>query len=151
VRAEKLGLRHPVLAKEGGFATEVLASAGAGDGVDVVLELVGGAYVAEDLRCLAPGGRIVVVGMLGGASVDLDLGTLMRRRATVRGTVLRSRPHEERILAMRAFERHLVPLFATKVLAPVVDRVFPWTDAGGAHTYVAKNEGFGKVILEVGR
>ena len=149
VRAEKLGLRHPVLAKDGGFATGVLASAAAG--VDVVLDLVGGAYVAEDLRCLAAGGRIVVVGMLGGASVDLDLGTLMRRRATVRGTVLRSRPHEERIVAMRAFERHLVPLFGTRALAPVVDRVFPWTDAAAAHTYVAKNEGFGKVILEVGR
>jgi putative PIG3 family NAD(P)H quinone oxidoreductase len=152
-RAEALGMRHGVVAKDAAFAKEVMGLTG-GRGVDVVLELVGGAYVAEDLRCVALKGRVMVVGTLAGASVDLDLGTLLRRRVTVRGTVLRSRPLEERIQVMRAFDRHLVPLFARSsgpaALKPVVDRVFALKDAGAAHTYVATNEGFGKVVLEVG-
>src|SRR6202044_2236040 len=84
-RARALGMRHGVHAKGAVFADEVRALLGT-DGVDVVLELVGGAYVAEDLRCLANRGRIVVVGTLAGANVDLDLGVLMHRRATIEGT-----------------------------------------------------------------
>ena len=148
-RARKLGLRHGILAKGGAFAKDVLALTGE-RGADVVLELVGGAYVAEDLRCIALQGRVVVVGTLGGQSLELDLVTLMRKRATVRGTMLRSRPLEERILAMQTFERHVVPLLASGALVPVVDRVFPLAKAGDAHEYVASNDGFGKVVLEVG-
>jgi NADPH2:quinone reductase len=147
-RARALGMRHGVHAKGAVFADEVRGLLGK-DGVDVVLELVGGAYVAEDLRCLASRGRIVVVGTLAGAKVDLDLAVLMHRRATIHGTLLRARPLEERISVMRTFACHLVPLFATKALAPVVDRTFPWEKAGDAHAYVATNDGFGKVVLEV--
>jgi NADPH2:quinone reductase len=150
-RAKALGMRHGIHAKSAAFADEVLAATGK-DGVDVVLELVGGAYVAEDLRCLALHGRIVVVGTLAGANVDLNLAVLMRRRATLRGTLLRSRPLEDRILAMRTFARHVVPLFSAQSptpLVPVVDRTFPWGEAGDAHSYLATNEGFGKVVLEV--
>jgi len=120
-----------------------------GRGVDVVIELVGGAYVAQDIACLAHQGRIVVVGAVAGMRVDLDLGALMRKRAEIRGTMLRSRPLEEKILATRALERHLVPLFATGVLRPVVDRVLPLAQAAEGHRLVQKNETFGKVVLEV--
>ena len=147
-RARELGLTHGVVARDNVFAKEVLAATGQ-RGVDVVLELIGGAYVAEDLRCLAPKARVMVVGTLAGAATELDLGALMQRRASVTGTLLRSRPLEERIVAMRLFERHLVPLFASKKLRPVVDRVFPLADAGPAHAYVATNDGFGKGVLEV--
>jgi len=152
-RGTKLGLLHGIVAKDAVFAKEVLARTGTA-GADVVLELVGGAYVAEDVRCLAMKARIVVVGTLAGPSVELDLSTLMRRRACIRGTMLRSRPLEERIQAMQTFARHVVPLFAAQAPSPlkaVVDRVFPLAEAGGAHTYMATNEGFGKVILEVVR
>jgi NADPH2:quinone reductase len=150
-RAKALGMRHGIHAKGATFADDVLAVTG-NDGVDVVLELVGGAYVAEDLRCVALHGRIVVVGMLAGANVDLNLSVLMRRRATLHGTMLRSRPLEDRILAMRTFARHVVPLFSAESstrMVPVVDRTFPWEKAGDAHSYLATNEGFGKVVLEV--
>jgi putative PIG3 family NAD(P)H quinone oxidoreductase len=147
-RASSLGLHRGVVTKNGVFARDVLAATGQ-RGADVVLELVGGPYVAEDLRCIAPKGRIVVVGTLAGPAVELDLGTLMRKRATVRGTVLRARPIEERIVAMQTFERHVVPLFASKALRPVVARVFALADAAKAHEYMASNEGFGKVVLEV--
>lgn len=147
-RARGLGLSHGVVAQGGAFAQGVLAATG-GQGADVVLELVGGQYVAEDLGCVAPLGRIILVGMLAGGSVELDLGALLRRRVTLRGTVLRSRPLEERLVAMQAFSRHLVPLFESGALRPVVDRVFPLERAADAHAYVATNDGFGKVVLEL--
>ncbi len=104
-RARPLGLDEGLVVDGAMFADEVrktLPAKGSVSGADVVVELVGGAYVAEDLACLAPKGRIVVVGMMAGARVDLDLGVLMHRRAEVRGTVLRARPLEEKILAARA-------------------------------------------------
>jgi NADPH2:quinone reductase len=147
-RARELGLRDAIVVEGARFADEVLARTG-GAGVDVVLELVGGAYVAEDLACLAPRGRIVVVGTMAGARVDLDLSTLMRKRAELRGTMLRSRPLEEKILAARALQRHLMPLFARGVLRPVVDRVLPLARAADAHRLVQNNDSFGKLVLEV--
>jgi NADPH:quinone reductase-like Zn-dependent oxidoreductase len=94
-RARPLGLDEGVLAEGGKFADEVRKRTG-GRGVDVVVELVGGAYVPQDLACLATKGRIVVVGMMAGMQCDLDLGALMRKRAEIRGTMLRSRPIEEK-------------------------------------------------------
>ena len=148
-RAHALGMRHGVtVAPDGKFADAVRGLTG-GAGVDVVLELVGGAYMAENLACTALRARIVLVGMLAGNRAELDLGAILRKRLEIRGTVLRSRPLEEKILAAQTFERHLVPLFATGALAPVVDKTFPLADAAGAHAYVATNDGFGKVVLEM--
>ena len=146
--ARALGLHHGIVVSAAGeFAKEVLTRASGG--VDVVCDLVGGAYVAEDLRCVALQGRIVVVGLLAGARVDLDLGSMLHRRVEMRGTVMRSRPLEERIATMQAFARHVVPLLASGALRAVVDRTFPLGEAGSAHVRVASNEGFGKVVLEV--
>jgi NADPH:quinone reductase-like Zn-dependent oxidoreductase len=147
-RARPMGLGESVVVEGGKFAEKVSALTG-GRGVDVVLELVGGAYVAEDLACVAPRGRIVVVGLLAGARADVDLSMVLRKRLEIRGTVLRSRPLEEKIEAANVLARHLAPLFATRQLEPVVDRVLPLARAAEAHAYVASNEGFGKVVLEV--
>jgi putative PIG3 family NAD(P)H quinone oxidoreductase len=147
-RAKALGLDDGVVPKDGRFADAVMKLTG-GAGVDVVLELVGGAYVAEDLGCIALKARILLVGMIAGPRVDFDLGTLMRRRAQLRGTMLRARPLEEKIAAMRAFERHVVPLFERGLLRAVVDRVLPLAQAAEAHAAMASNEGFGKMVLEV--
>ncbi len=147
-RARELGLEHGVVVEGTKFADEVLARTG-GAGVDVVLELVGGAYVAQDLVCLALKGRIVVVGTMAGTQAEIALPQLMHKRAVVRGTMLRSRPLEEKILAARALERHLVPLFASGALRPVVDRVFPLARAADAHRLMQKNDTFGKLVLEV--
>jgi len=118
-----------------------------GKGADVVLDLVGGTYVAESLAALREQGRHVLVGLLAGSSAELDLGMVLRRRLHLMGTVLRSRPLEEKILAAQVLARRLAPLFETGALVPVVDRVFPLERAGDAHAYVSTNEGFGKVIL----
>jgi NADPH:quinone reductase len=147
-RARECGLAHGIVAEGGKFAAEVKKRTGVG--ADVVVELVGGAYIGEDLACIAPLGRIVVVGMLAGNRADLDLGVLMHRRAEIRGTVLRARPLEEKILATRALQRQLVPLFESGALRPIVDRVLPLARAGEAHAVMQSNEIFGKVVLDAG-
>ena len=147
-RARPMGLGEGVVAEGGKFAEKVNAIT-EGRGVDVVLDLVGGGYVVEDLACIAQRGRIVVVGLLAGTRADVDLGVVLRKRVELRGTMLRSRPLEEKIDAARVLGRHLAPLFATRQLEPVIDKVLPFARAAEAHDYVASNDGFGKVVLEV--
>jgi len=147
-RARELGLEEGIVVDKGAFAKEVLARTG-GRGADVVLDLVGGAYVAEDVACVAARGRIVVVGLMAGNRVEVDLAALMHKRVELRGTVLRARPLEEKIVAARALERHLAPLFASGALRPVVDRVLPLAKAAEAHRAMQDNDSFGKLVLEV--
>lgn len=144
-RAKGLGMDAGVVAEGGRFADQVRAAHG--DGAAVVLELVGGAYVGEDLRCIQTLGRIVLVGLLAGGKTDVDLGLVLRKRVRIMGTVLRARPLEEKIAAVRAFEAQVVPLFSRGVLKPVVDCVMPLADAGKAHERMASNAGFGKIVL----
>ncbi len=144
--ARALGLGTGILVKDARFSAAVLEATG-GRGVDVVLDLVGGAYVNESLACMAPKGRLVLVGLLAGASGEIDFGAVLRKRLTIKGTVLRSRPLEEKILAGRVLERHLAPLFAEKRLTPVIHASFPLAQVEAAIAIVAKNEGFGKVVI----
>jgi putative PIG3 family NAD(P)H quinone oxidoreductase len=147
-RARALGMHEGIWVKDGKFARAAKDFTG-GRGVDVVLELVGGAYLVEDLACAASRARVVVVGLLAGARAEIDLGVVLRKRLALYGTVLRARPLEEKIAVTNAFARHVVPLLAQGDLEPVVDKVFPLSAAGEAHAYVAGNAGFGKVLLEV--
>ena len=147
-RARALGLDDGVCVEGGSFAPAVLRATG-GRGADVVLDLVGGPYLSEDLACVAPRARIMLVGLLAGARAELDLGRLLHQRVQLTGTVLRSRPLEEKIAAVQQLGRHLVPLFERGLLRPVIDRTFPLADAAAAHTYVASNAAFGKVVLAV--
>jgi putative PIG3 family NAD(P)H quinone oxidoreductase len=147
-RARTLGLVEAVQVERGRFADSVLART-RGRGVDVVLELVGGGYVAEDLACMAPRGRLVLVGLMAGASAEVDLALVLRKRLSLTGTVLRARPLEEKIAAMRAFARSIVPLLGAGALKAVVDQVLPLSEARAAHARMASNEGFGKVVLAV--
>lgn len=146
-RATQLGMDHGVVASDGKFADAVMKACPRG--VDVVLELVGGAYVAEDLACLATLGRIVLVGLLAGRATELDLGLVLRKRARILGTVLRARPLEEKIALARVLDHNLAPLVARGVIRPVIDTVMPLASAGEAHKFMASNEGFGKIVLEV--
>jgi NADPH:quinone reductase-like Zn-dependent oxidoreductase len=101
------------------------------------------------LDALAPGGRIVAVGTMSGARIELDLGALMRRRATLIGTVLRSRPVEEKSALTRAFAQRMLPALAAGRLRPVVDRVLPLAEAAEAHALVEGNDTLGKIVLAV--
>jgi NADPH:quinone reductase-like Zn-dependent oxidoreductase len=94
-------------------------------------------------------GRIVLVGTVSGSRVDADLGLIMRKRLTVVGTVLRSRPSAEKIALARDFERSVLPLLADGRIRPVVDRVLPLESAPAAHAAMEANENFGKIVLRV--
>jgi NADPH2:quinone reductase len=91
----------------------------------------------------------VLVGTMGGAKVEADLGALMRKRLTVVGTVLRSRPIEEKIDLVQAFSRSMLPLLAAGRLQPVVDRVLPMEEAAAGHAIMERNENFGKIVLKI--
>jgi NADPH2:quinone reductase len=127
------------------FADEVRAEVG---GVDVVLDLVGGPYVRESIAAARAGARLVLVGLVGGAHGELDLRPLLQKRLTLVGTVLRSRPLEERIEAaslLGSLSTHL----ARRALVAVVAATFPLARAGEAHALVAAGGTFGKVVLEL--
>ncbi len=148
-RAKELGLDAGLLTKGATFAAAAL-DATEKSGVDVVLELVGGAYVAEDLRAMAQNGRIVLVGLTAGTQGEIDLGLLLRKRITLKGTVMRARPLEEKIQAAQLLDRNISPWVAKRIVKPVVDRVFPLEEAAAAHAYVAGDQSFGKVLLRMG-
>jgi NADPH2:quinone reductase len=147
-RCREIAPFHPLLVEtaEPRFAERVLALT-SGHGVDVVMDLVGGRYVGESLACLASRGRVVEVGTLDGAKAELDLRQLMGRRAQVVGTLLRSRPLEEKIRLARAFEAQVLPDFDSGLLRPVVDRVLPIREVRQALGHMAANASVGKLVL----
>ena len=147
-KARALGLDHGILVgkEEPKFADEVKRLTGR-RGAAVILDFVGGAYAAENVASLAPGGRIVVIGTMGGPKVQLDLGLLMRARGSIVGTVLRPRPLEEKIAATQAFGRDVLPLIVAGRVKPVVDCVLPAARAREAHERMEQNDSFGKIVL----
>jgi NADPH:quinone reductase len=146
VSAEKMGLKQSICVKDARFSARVLEMT-EGRGAAVILDLVGGAYAAENLHAVQSRGRIVSVGLVAGRTAELDLGLLLRKRATLFGTVLRSRGLGERIELHRILQEHLGPLFEAGRLTAVVDRAWPLSEASEAHRYLESNESFGKVIL----
>jgi putative PIG3 family NAD(P)H quinone oxidoreductase len=147
-RALALGLDHGILVDRSDplFADEVVRLTGA-QGVPLVLDFVGGPYAAENVRSLAPRGRIVVIGTMGARAASVDLSLLMRRRGEIIGTVLRPRPLEEKIAATRLFARDVLPLLESGRVRPIVDAVFPLDRVREAHERLEKNESFGKLVL----
>ena len=148
-RAARLGLDIAVDASRGDWAGEVQKLAGT-DAVSAVLDLVGGSYLEGNLRVLATKGRIVVVGLTAGAIAPMNMGVLLRKRATMVGTVLRARPVEEKIALAREFSDRMVPFFETGRLKPVVDRVFSFDEIRAAHQLMESNATFGKIVLTWG-
>jgi len=147
-KCREFGLIRSVVTGNDLFADKVRALT-EGRGVDVVLDLVGGAYLPEDLKCLARLGRIMLVGLTGGRTAKLDLGSLLAKRATIIGTVLRSRSFNEKSAATQVFAQNVVPQFADGTLRPNTDRIFPLNEISKAHEYLESNKSFGKVILEI--
>jgi putative PIG3 family NAD(P)H quinone oxidoreductase len=120
-----------------------------GTGVDVVLDLVGAAYLEANLRVMALKGRMIHVGTTSGSKASLDLGLVMSKRLTLRGTVLRARTVEEKATVTRLFAKHVVPLLANGSVRPVIDRTYKLEDVGDAHARMESNENFGKIVLVI--
>ncbi len=148
-RCMALGADGGVDRHQGGFEDAVKAWSD-GAGVDVILDPVGGAYLAENLRCLKLGGRLVLIGLMGGAQAEVHLGLMMVKRLRVIGSTLRGRPVGEKAAVMDALQERVWPLFESGDIEPVVETVIPIRDAERAHDLVSSNETIGKVVLEVG-
>lgn len=145
-RCRELGLEHGIEVKSGAFADAVREETG-GRMADVVIDFVGGAYLEENVRALATLGRIVVVGLLGGAKGSLPLGPFLAKRGRLFGTVLRSRPLEEKAALAQRFARDVLPLFAAGRLRPLLEATLPMTEVHDAHRRMESNETFGKIVL----
>jgi NADPH:quinone reductase len=147
-RAVELGLDHGFLADTPLDATALTGRiADTAGPIDVVLDLVGGDYLGVDIAVAAPKGRIMLVGAVAGGHAEFDILSVMGKRLTVTGTVLRARNTEEKAAAMWAFGREVVPLLDTGALRPIVEAVVPLDDVETAYDQLASDQAFGKVIL----
>ena len=148
-QARPLGLDHAVVAAREldpvALANDISAAVGP---IDVVLELVGGDYVATDLAVAGPRGRIVLVGMMAGTRTQVDLGAMLTKRLRVFGTTLRGRSVEEKAAATAAFTRDVVPWLADGTVVPVVARTLPLDDGPAAYELLASDAVFGGIVLD---
>jgi putative PIG3 family NAD(P)H quinone oxidoreductase len=129
---------------------ECIRQATEGHGADLVLDVLGAGALASNVRVLATGGRLVVIGLQQGRRGELDLGLLLAKRASVHGTTLRSRPAAEKALVVAQVAAGVWPLVGTgpgAVLRPVVHEVLALGEAGRAHELLASGEVFGKLVL----
>ena len=147
-KAKALGLDFGINYRDEDFAA-VVKERTANEGVNVILDVIGGSYWDRNIASLATRGRIVFVGALGGSKIDLNIGSLLGKRASLFGTTLRSRPTLEKLAVTAQFRQRVLPLFAPGRLRPVVDRVFPLDQAADAHRYMESNANFGKIVLRV--
>lgn len=145
-RAEELGLEVGIDTAREDLA-EAVNQATYGSGVHAVLDLVGGKLLEASLRVLALRGRAIVVGTTAGSKAEIDLGLLLRRRIHLFGTVLRSRPLEEKIALAREFSSSVLPLLSSGRIRPVVDSTFSFADIRKAHQRMEANATFGKIVL----
>ncbi|MEU4779475.1 NAD(P)H-quinone oxidoreductase [Micromonospora sp. NPDC023633] len=148
-RLRELGATHTIDYREQDFVEEVRRVTG-GRGADVILDIMGAAYLPRNVAALATGGRLVVIGMQGGRKGELDLGALLAKRGTIAATALRSRPLDEKAEIVRGVREQVWPLVESGAVRPVVDRRVPMTEAARAHRLVESSDHVGKVLLTTG-
>jgi putative PIG3 family NAD(P)H quinone oxidoreductase len=129
-----------------GLPDRVLAATG-GQGVDVILDVLGAGALAENLAMLADDGRLIVIGLQKGRRGEIDLSALMAKRAAVLGTMLRSRPLDQKVAIMDGVRRHVWPFVEDGSVHPVVHARIPFDEAREAHRLLEAGEAFGKVLL----
>lgn len=148
--SRELGADLSINYREADFVEEVKDFTG-GKGVQVVLDMVSGDYVARNLKCLVPEGRHVTIAVLGGAKAQINMAVVMSRRYTLTGSTLRPRSDAFKALLAGEIERNAWPLFANGELRPVMDRTFPLSEAAAAHTRMEAGHHIGKIVLETGK
>ena len=147
-RAEELGAERAVRYRDEDFV-EVVREVTGGHGADVVLDNMGAAYLGRNVDVLATGGRLVVIGLQGGAKAELDLGRLLGKRASVHATSLRGRPTTEKAAIVEAVLAGVWPAVELGEVRPVVDRVLPLDQVADAHRALEASEHVGKIVLQV--
>lgn len=146
-RVAELGAHEVIDYKSRDFA-EAVREATDNRGVQVILDHIGGAYLASNLAALGVGGRLVIIGLMGGAKAEINLGLLMVKRQQLIGSVLRSRPVAEKTEIVQRFTEHVMPLFERGTLAPLIHAVLPLAEAAEAHRMMEASEHFGKIVLK---
>ncbi len=141
-----LGAHHAINYKSQDFVAEVLRIT-AGKGVDVVLDMVAGSYVAREVECLAEDGRLVVIAVQGGVQAAFNAGLVLRKRLTITGSTLRARSVAFKGAIARALRERVWPLLASGAVRPVVHSSFVAADAAQAHALMESNQHTGKIIL----
>ena len=147
-RCLELGADVAVNYREGDFVAEAKAATG-GAGVDVILDSIGGSYLAQNLDALATGGRLVLIGLMGGAKAEISLGMVLAKRLQVLGSTLRARPDAEKAAIVAGLLEQFGAALDAGTIGPIVDRVMPLAEAGEAHRVIKASEHFGKVVLSV--
>lgn len=145
---KRLGARDAFNYRAGAFAAPLLAATG-GQGVDVVLDMVGAAYLTQNLQVLRPRGRLVVIAFLGGSKVEIDLLPILQKRLVLTGSALRPRLAAEKAAIAARLEARVWPLLATGAIRPVIDAEFPLREAARAHARLEQGDHIGKVVLTV--
>jgi putative PIG3 family NAD(P)H quinone oxidoreductase len=143
---KELGAEVLVNYREQDFVEEVRQATG-GAGADVVLDNMGAKYLARNVDVLAVGGRLVVIGLQGGTTAEIDLNALLRKRAAVIATSLRARPPAEKAAIVAAVREHVWPLVEAGRVRPVVHTTFPLADAADAHREMESSRHIGKILL----
>ncbi len=147
-RVRELGADVVIDYREDKFAS-VVKSETDGKGADIILDHIGGAYLADNMKSLAVGGRLVVIGIMGGPSAELNLALMMVKRQRIIGSVLRSRPVEEKSRIIADFDANVMPLFANGAIAPLVSDVMPVEQVSDAHRMMEAGKHFGKIVLTI--
>lgn len=143
----QLGADHAINYREQDFAAEVLRLTD-GRGVDVILDMVAGSYVAREVQCLAPDGRLVIIAVQGGVKAEIDAGLVLRKRLTVTGSTLRPQSVAFKGAIAQALRERVWPLLAEGRIRPVIHSVFDAADAGQAHALMESNQHIGKIVLK---
>jgi NADPH:quinone reductase-like Zn-dependent oxidoreductase len=146
-RARTLGMEYGVNTSGRNFAAEILRATDGG--AAAAIDLVGGSLFPQTLECMASRGRVIVVGLTGGRTAQVDLGVILRKRLRIEGTVLRSRSDAEKTRIIQSFRDKVLPLLAEGRIEAVVDRVFTLDEVRLAHEYLETNANFGKVVVQI--
>ena len=142
----QLGADHAINYKTQDFAEEVARITG-GAGVDVILDMVAGSYVAKEVQSLAADGRLVIIAVQGGVKAEVDAGLVLRKRLTITGSTLRPRPVAFKGAIAQALKREVWPMLESGKVRPIIYKVFDAADAAQAHALMESSQHTGKIVL----
>lgn len=142
-----LGADHAINYKTTDFAEEVKKLTN-GKGVNVILDMVAGSYIAREIECLADDGRLVIIAVQGGVKAEFNAGLVLRKRLTITGSTLRQRPVEFKTAIAQSLKEKVWPLLENGAIKPVIHTVFAPSAAVAAHTLMESNQHIGKIVLD---
>lgn len=145
-RCRQLGAERAISYRDEDFV-EVVRDATGGRGADVILDIMGASYLARNIAALAADGRLVVIGLQGGTTAELNLGSLLTKRVSVHAATLRARPPAQKAAIVADVRRRVWPLIEAGTVSPVIDRMLPMADAPAAHQVIEAGAHVGKVLL----